>query len=47
MTDGVKTIIENNERLKDFDAELYLMPRYHQPELNENIVMNTGNIVRQ
>ena len=47
VTDGVKTIIENNEKLKDFDPALYLMPRYHRPELNENIVINTGNIIRQ
>ena len=47
VVDGVKTIIEKNERMKDFDPALYLMPRYHRPELNENIVINTGNLVRQ
>ena len=46
VTEGVKTIIGNNERMKDFDPALYLMPRYHRPELNENIVINTGNLVR-
>ena len=47
VTDGLKTIIENNDRLKDFNPASYLMPRYHRPELNENIVINTGNIIRQ
>ena len=47
VVDGIKTILENNVKLNNFDPAQYLMPRYHRPELNENIVINTSNLIRQ